>query len=171
MADEIQIQGSGEVGKKRHPLGIIGLMIITLGIYFFVWYFKVNKEMAAIGRARNTDEAGDNPTTSLLALIPGFLVIIPPYISFYNANRRLNATERFTGRPEGLSPVLMVILYFVFSPIAVYLFQNNLNKVLEAQAAGGSAASLGPPEQPAEAPERPPAAAEQPGSPQSPQSP
>lgn len=165
MAEEIQIQGSGEMGKKRHPLGIIGLMLITLGIYFFVWYFKVNKEMAAIGQARNTNEAGDNPTTSLLALIPGFLIIIPPYVSFYNANRRLNVTERLTGRPEGLSPVLMVVLYFIFSPIAVYLFQNNLNKVLEAQAGGGSERPLQPPQQTSAAPEQPAA------SPQSPQQP
>jgi len=164
MAEEIQIQGSGEVGKKRHPLGVIGLILITLGIYFFVWYFKVNKEMAAIGKAGNTDEAGDNPTTSLLALIPGFLVIVPPYVSFYNANKRLNAAERLTGRPEGLSPVLMVILYFVFSPIAVYLFQNNLNKVLEAQAGSGAARPLQAPAQSAAptAPEQPAAPGQQP---------
>ena len=156
MAEEIQIQGSGEVGKKRHPLGIIGLMLITLGIYFFVWYFKVNKELAAIGRARNTDECGDNPTTSLLALIPGFLIIVPPYVSFYNANKRLNAAERLTSRPEGLSPVLMVVLYFLFSPIAVYLLQNNLNKVLEAQAGSGAGRPLqAPPQSAPEAPEQP----------------
>lgn len=139
MAEEVQIQGAGEVGKTRHPLGIIGLMIITIGIYFFVWWFKVNKEMAAIGRARNTDECGDNPTTSLLAMIPGFLIIVPPYVSFYKANVRLNAAERLTGRPEGISPVLMVVLYFVFSPIPIYLFQNNLNKMLQAQAGGAAA--------------------------------
>jgi hypothetical protein len=155
MAEEIQIQGSGEVGKKRHPLGIIGLMLITLGIYFFVWYYKVNKEMVAIGKARNTDECGDNPTTSLLALIPGFLIIVPPYVSFYNANKRLNAAEHLTGRPEGIAPALMVVLYFVFSPIAVYLFQNNLNKVLEAQAGGGSARPLQAPAQTAATPQQP----------------
>ena len=142
MAEEIQIQGSGEVGKRRHPLGIIGLMLITLGIYFFVWYFKVNKEMVAIGKARNSDECGDNPTISLLALIPGFIVIIPPYVSYYGASKRLNAAERLTGTPGGLSPVLRVVLYFVFSPTAVYLFQNTLNKELEPQARGGAA---GPP--------------------------
>ncbi len=157
MAEEIQIHGSGEIGKKRHPLGIIGLIIITLGIYFFVWYFKVNKELVAIGKARNTDECGDNPTTSLLALIPGFLIIVPPYVSFYNANKRLNAAERLTGRQEGISPVLMLVLYFIFSPIAVYLFQNNLNKVLEAQAGGGAGRPLEGPAQTA-----PPAAPEQP---------
>ena len=163
MAQEIQIQGSGETGKQRHPLGVIGLMIITLGIYFFVWYFKVNKEMVAIGKARNTDECGDNPTTSLLALIPGFLIIVPPYVSFFNANRRLNAAERLTGRPEGISPVLMLVLYFVFSPIAIYLFQNNLNKVLEAQEGGGAGRPLQPPAESAApvAPEQPAAPGQQ----------
>lgn len=144
MAQEIQIQGSGEMGKTRHPLGIIGLIFITLGIYFLVWYFKVNKELAAIGKARNSDECGDNPTTSLLAMFPGAFIIVPPYVSFYKASKRLNAAERLTGRPEGMSPVLMIVLYFVFSPIALWLFQNNLNKVLEAQASGG-AGQLGAP--------------------------
>ena len=156
MAQEVQIQGAGEVGKTRHPLGILGLMLITIGIYFFVWYFKVNKELAAIGRARNTEECGDNPTTSLLAMFPGAFIIVPPYVSFFNANKRLNAAERLTGRPEGLSPLLMLVLYFVFSPVAIYLFQNNLNKVLEAHAGGGAAG------RPLEAGAAPPMAPEQP---------
>lgn len=155
MAQEIQIQGSDEVGKARHPLGILGLMLITIGIYFFVWYFKVNKELAAIGRSRGTDECGDNPTTSLLAMFPGGFIIIPPYVSFYGANKRLNAAERLTGRPEGLSPVLMLVLYFVFSPIAVFLFQSNLNKVLEQQAGAGAPSLEAPPRAAPTAPEQP----------------
>jgi hypothetical protein len=159
MADEIQIQGSGEVGKTRHPLGILGLMLITIGIYFFFWYYKVNKELAAVGKSRGTDECGDNPTTSLLAMFPGALIIVPPYVSFFNANKRLNAAQRLTGEPEGLSPVLMLVLYFVFSPIAIFLFQQNLNKVLEAQGRGAARPLQAPGAAPPAAPEQPAAAA------------
>ena len=91
MAEEVQIQGSSHIGKIRNPLGVIGLSIITIGIYYFFWYYKVNKEMAEIGQARGTEECGTNPGNSLLALIPGFLIIVPPYVSTYKSCKRLNA--------------------------------------------------------------------------------
>ena len=40
---------------------MIGLGIITLGIYLIFWYFYANKEMAEIGRTRQTDLAGTSP--------------------------------------------------------------------------------------------------------------
>ena len=54
--------------------GIIGLSIITLGIYSIVWYYMANKELAEIGQARGTEECGTNPVLSLLAYFPGGLI-------------------------------------------------------------------------------------------------
>lgn len=163
MAEEVQIQGTGEKGKIRNPLGVIGLGFITLGIYTIVWYYKVNKEMAQIGQARGTEECGTNPTTSLLAIIPGAIIIVPPFVSMYNACKRLLATERVTGAPEGLeAPLLWLLLVFI-SPIGIYLFQRDLNKALESQAGGGAERPLQAPAQTA-----PPAAPEQPAGTQSP---
>ena len=166
MAEEVQIQGSSYPGKIRNPLGVIGLSIITLGIYYFFWYYKVNKEMAEIGQARGTEECGTNPGTSLLALIPGFLIIVPPYVSLYRACKRLNATERVTGAPEGMEAPLLWLLLIFIGPVGLYLFQRNLNRSLEAQAAGG-ALSAGA-ATPAPAPEVPvqPEAPAQPAAPQ-----
>ncbi|HKF79780.1 MAG TPA: DUF4234 domain-containing protein [Thermoleophilaceae bacterium] len=166
MAEEVQIQGSGELAKIRHPLGILGLMLITLGIYFFVWWYKVNSELAELGRARGTTETGDNPTTSLLAMIPGFLIIVPPYVSFYKGSNRLRAAERLTGRPAGIEAGLMLVLYFFIAPVAIYIFQSDLNKVLEAQRAGvgqipEAAPAPPPPAQAAAKPETPPPPSQQ----------
>ena len=133
MAEEIQIQGSNERGKLRNPLGVIGLGFITLGIYTIVWYFKVNKEMANVGQAKGTEECGTNPTTSLLALIPGFFIIVPPFVSMYNACKRLSATENVSGAQQGMEPPLLWLLMVFISPIGLYLFQSNLNKALQAQ--------------------------------------
>lgn len=36
MAELVSIQGQGYL--RRHPLGVLGLSFITLGIYFFYWY-------------------------------------------------------------------------------------------------------------------------------------
>jgi hypothetical protein len=164
MAEEVQIQGSTEVAKIRHPLGILGLMLITLGIYFFVWWYKVNSELAEIGRARGSTETGDNPGNSLLAMVPGFLIIVPPYVSFYNGSKRLLAAERLTGRPPGMDAGLMLVIYFFIGPVAIYIFQNDLNKVLEAQRTGvgqiPQAEAAQAPPAPAPAAPEPPAAAE-----------
>ena len=33
------------VGKTRNPWGVWLIALITLGVYFFVWYYKVNREL------------------------------------------------------------------------------------------------------------------------------
>jgi drug/metabolite transporter (DMT)-like permease len=138
MAEEVQIQGTSEIGKVRNPLGVIGLAIITLGIYSIVWYYKVNKELAAIGQAKGTKECGDNPTTSVIAVTLGAFIIVPPFVSAYNFCKRLAAAERVTGTPQGMEPGLLFVLYIFISPVASYIAQSNMNKVLEAQARGGA---------------------------------
>jgi hypothetical protein len=155
VAEVVPIQGSPEQAKIRSPLGIIGLMIITIGIYFFVWWYKVNKELAEMGKARGTTELGESPGTSLAAMFPGALIIVPPYVSFYNGSKRLSAAQRLNGLPEGMEPGLMLLLYFLIGPVAIYLFQSNLNKALKAQA-GGVPQQL-PPDPMAAAPPPPPA--------------
>jgi hypothetical protein len=59
MSEPIQIRGSSYQGKIRNPLGVLGLSIITLGIYFVFWYYYANKELAEIGEVHNSDECGD----------------------------------------------------------------------------------------------------------------
>ena len=54
MAEDISIAGTPYQGKLRNPLAVIGLTLITLGIYSIFWYYKVNKELADIGEARGT---------------------------------------------------------------------------------------------------------------------
>jgi hypothetical protein len=89
--------------------------------------------MAEVGRARNTNELGDSPGTSVLAITLGALVIVPAFISLYNAWNRLNSGERLTGL-NGMEPGLGLLLWIFISPVALYMFQSNWNKVLKAQA-------------------------------------
>ena len=135
MAYPVEIQGTGTEGKIRNPLGVVALGFVTLGIYLIFWYYFVNKEMAAVGRARNTDELGHSPGTSVLAVTLGALLIVPAFVSLYNAWKRLNGGERLTGR-SGLEAGLGFLLTIFLSPVGHYIFQSNWNKVLEAQTAG-----------------------------------
>jgi Domain of unknown function (DUF4234) len=142
MAYPVEIHGTGTEGKIRNPLGVIALSFLTLGIYSIFWYYYVNKEMAAVGRAKNTDELGDSPGTSVLAVTLGALLIVPAFVSLYNAWKRLNSGERLT-EISGMEAGLGLILWIFIAPVAQYIFQSSWNKVLEAQT-GGVPAQVAP---------------------------
>src|SRR5947208_10027192 len=134
MAEPVQISGSNAVGKIRNPLGVVGLTIVTLGVYFFIWYYKVNKEMAEMGRARGTDELGTSPATSLMAVLFGWILLfIPPLVSEYKTCDRLSKAEGQVGL-QGMEAGLLFLLWIFLGPVGHYIFQSNLNKVLQAQA-------------------------------------
>jgi hypothetical protein len=155
MADPVQIQGSSYEGKIRNPLGVVGLGLITIGIYSLVWYYKTNKELAELGQAKGTQELGTSPGTSVLAIIPGAFILVPPFVSYYNYTKRLNAGERLTGIPEGMAPGLLFLLMIFISPIGIYIAQANLNKVLQAQAGAPAAPAVGAGSQTTAAPAEP----------------
>lgn len=140
MAEEIAIQGSpeGAQAKIRSPLGVVVLTFVTLGIYGLYWWYKINKEMADYGKAKGTDELGDNPTLSLLALFPGFLLLfIPPLVSYYRGWGRLKAAGRLSGRGDEANGWIALILFLLLGFVYPAYVQSDLNKTWEAQAAGG----------------------------------
>jgi drug/metabolite transporter (DMT)-like permease len=158
MPEEVQISGTNAVGKIRNPLGVIGLTLITFGIYWIFWYYYTQKELAEMGRARNTEELGTAPGTSVLAVTLGAFIIVPPFVSIYNATKRLDAARRLTGQ-EGMEPGLLFLLWIFISPIGLYIYQSDMNKILQAQAGRAPAApqvAAPPAEQPAQPQAAPP---------------
>ena len=166
MAEELLITGTPATAKIRNPLGVIGLTFITLGIYYIFWYYFVNREMKDLGESRGTDECGDSPGTSVVAITFGAFIIVPPFVSHYNAFKRMNAASRLTGAGDGFDAGLGLLLWIFLSPVAVYLFQMNLNKVWEAQRGAVAAAAVAAIETPpqAAAPAAEPAAPAEPAS-------
>ena len=69
MAEEVQIAGADSTAKIRNPLGVLGLTLITLGIYFFFWWYFINREMKDLGQARGVD-LGQKPGNSVWAVTP-----------------------------------------------------------------------------------------------------
>jgi hypothetical protein len=134
-ATEVPIQGGHSTAKVRGPIGVALLDLVTLGIYGFVWYYRVHRELADLGRARGTSELGDNPRTSLLAVMPGFLLVVPLVVSFWNAPQRVEAAQRVTGVPEPqrVNGVLAFILMLLVFPAGAAYMQAQLNRVWAAQ--------------------------------------
>ena len=52
MAEEVALAGTEARAKLRNPWGVVGLTLITLGIYYFFWWYYINREMRDFGRAR-----------------------------------------------------------------------------------------------------------------------
>jgi hypothetical protein len=133
MAAEVQIADTESTATTRDPLGVALLTLLTLGIYFFVWYYKVNREMSELGRARRTDELGDNPGNSLLAVTLGALIIVPAIVSVYNTFMRTQAAARLTGVEPLNGWIALAFCLFLGVGFPAYV-QSGLNKVWDAQA-------------------------------------
>jgi len=129
LAQTVSIQGTSSSAKIRNPLGVVALSIVTFGIYFLFWYYFVNREMKDFGEAHGTDDCGTSPVTSLLAVSLGAFIIVPPFVSIYKSFKRMNAASRLAGAGDGFDAGLGILLWIFLSPIALYLYQQNLNKV------------------------------------------
>ena len=160
MAEIVQIQGSPSEGKIRNPWGVVGLSLITLGVYWWFWYYFVNKELAELGKARGTEELGTSPGTSLLAVTLGCFIIVPPFVSLYKFWVRKNNAARLSGADPGLEPWIGWVIQVLLSIVGTFISQMDLNKILQAQAAGVGA--LPPQATPAPSPAPSPESPEQP---------
>ena len=128
MAEEVQIPGSAAHAKIRSPWAAALLPIVTIGIYYFVWYYKINRELADLGRAKGADELGDSPGKSLLAVTLGALVIVPALISVYHTAQRIQAAQRLHGI-QPLNGWLALVMYLLIVPVFWAYEQSELNKV------------------------------------------
>jgi hypothetical protein len=146
MAQTVLIHGTASTAKVRHPLAAFGLVFLTLGIYYLVWYFKINRELRDLGRATGEEERlGRRPGVSLLAITFGWLVLVPPFVSFYRTMRRIEAAQEISEANERANAWLGFALYVVGAmtlPVEVIYAQSELNRLWRGEPAR-SAASIG----------------------------
>jgi hypothetical protein len=152
-APEVPIKnGDGRV-KLRNPVTTLILDIVTLGIYGLFWWYYANRELADLGRARGTTELGTNPTNSVLALFPGGFIIVPAIMTIINTGKRIKAAQRLAGRPEEANEWIGLVLMLVFAPVALWFYQDQLNKVWEVEAEAPALEAGAQPAPPPPAPE------------------
>lgn len=136
MAETVTIEGQQYL--KRNPLGVLGLTFITLGIYGLYWYYKINDEI----RRFEKDET-ISPVRSLMALLFGWLIIVPPFIAVWNTANHVLKMEERTGVQSQISPALAVVLLLVISIALGIYVQEHLNRVWDN--AAGTRAPAAPP--------------------------
>jgi Domain of unknown function (DUF4234) len=130
MAESISVRGVDV--KVRNPWLAFLWALLTLGIYYLVWYYKTNRELRDYGRAVGRD-LGDSPLTSLLAITIGWLILVPPFVSMFRYFRRIASAQEAAGLGEqreiqwiGLG-LFVIALYFL--PLEIPYGQSELNRV------------------------------------------
>jgi hypothetical protein len=138
MAQQVQIAGAGTTAKIRSPVAVAIFAIITIGIYLIFWWYYINREMADYGRTLGTDELGDSPGKSTLALFPGGLLIVPAIWTTVTTFQRVQAAQRRSGQTP-INGWLAIVLYIVISPVMYAYMQSGLNSVWKTQAVDAAA--------------------------------
>lgn len=111
MATTVLIQGGPEQAKLRHPLSILGLTIITLGIYPIFWWYRINLEMSELGRKNGRTDLGTRPGLSLVAIFPGAILVVPWIWTFVTTYQRCKRAQQLVGVPieDQANPVVYAL--------------------------------------------------------------
>ena len=114
--------------KQRNPIAVwLGLPLITLGIYYYVWLYKIHSELGMFDRRRIVGATGP-----VLAWLFGIVTLfIWPLVSTYNTGKTIAAAQRSAGLVASCSGGIGVLLVFVFGLQSLY-YQVQLNKIVAA---------------------------------------
>jgi len=131
MAYHVSIAGTSTRATVRNPWGVLGLTLVTLGVYHYFWWYFVNRELRDLGRARDVSGLGDNPTLSCLAALFGALTLYIATVWTYVAGtKRVQRAQLLVGRPDKLNGWVMLLLAIFTLGAGCYVyFQSELNKV------------------------------------------
>jgi hypothetical protein len=93
MATDMQVNGVDV--KRQSALGVLGMTIITLGIYILFWVYRVNREMRDFGAAYgDTRLASVKPGLSVLAHLIPFVNLV----GIHRVGTRIQRVQTLTGR-------------------------------------------------------------------------
>jgi drug/metabolite transporter (DMT)-like permease len=113
--ESVTSQDNRAIGKDRSPGAILGLSIITLGIYFLVWHGKLNAEIE-----RHAPDIKVSPGLAVLAM----MLPISNMVSAYGTAARIRQMQKDCGDGDTISPVVALLL-FIFLGIGYPLYVGS----------------------------------------------
>ncbi len=126
MAERLQIR-STEV-KIRGPWAVFFIALVTFGIYYLVWYYKINRELQLFAPAAVMVRPG---LAVLAQLVP-----IVNLVSLARTAGRLNAAHASVESPVRVSAGITILGTFWYVSQTRYL-QRRLNTLWETKALPG----------------------------------
>lgn len=121
-------ESSTYTGKIRSPWTVWCLSVLTLGVYYLVWYVRLNKEIARV--------AGVDVTVGTVGLWLSQCVPIANWVSLARTVQRLRtALERAGAEPSvSAGRTVLASLWFGTHVLTLQRRANDLWRVLEEQA-------------------------------------
>ena len=119
------LPASQQMKQRNGVLVRIVWPVLTLGIYHFVWYYKIHNEMLHFDPRQPIKPAG-----STLTILFGWIIVVPPFVSYFNTGNRIARCQRAAGLPATANPWIGFVLLFIFGLTPLY-YQFELNKVVE----------------------------------------
>jgi len=115
-------------GRHRSPWGVWWLSTLTLGVYYLVWYVRLNKEIARV--------AGVDVTVGTVGLWLSQCVPIASWVSLAHTAQRLRTALDRAGAEPSVSAARTVMASLWFWSHTRYLQRraNELWRALEEQA-------------------------------------
>jgi hypothetical protein len=109
-----------KAGVVRAPVRQWLLTVLTLGVYGVVRHYVVNRELRDFG-------VDVRPAASALAMFPGALVVVPPFVTLWRTADRIGVAQETAGLvPSTSGPLAAVsIVLWLFVPY----HQHQLNLV------------------------------------------
>lgn len=97
VSQTVVIAGSHNSAKIRNPWGVLGLNLITFGIYHLFWWYYANRELKDYGIVKQRD-LGDSPTRSLLAIWFGaYTLFIATVWTIVGTSKRIKRAQAIAG--------------------------------------------------------------------------
>ncbi|MGB9180301.1 MAG: DUF4234 domain-containing protein [Pyrinomonadaceae bacterium] len=119
-----QVSGLLATGKRRDPLMVLALSLVTCFIYLVYWWYISGVEIKnALGREDL------NPTLdTILGVVTCFIYFIYLAVRYPQLIMELQAKA---GMPRTEIPVVSQVLYILFAPVSAFMIQSELNKIWE----------------------------------------
>jgi hypothetical protein len=114
------------IGKMRSPWAVWWLSGLTVGVYYLIWYVRVNKELA---RAAGADIA-----VSTFGLWASQCLPVVCWVSLAHTARRLGAAQQHAGMTPTVSSLTAVTSSLWFGSHTRYL-QRRANRLWQHLAA------------------------------------
>lgn len=107
-------------GRPRHPWGVIGLCVVTLGVYLFVWFYRVNRELQAVSKM-------DWPVGWWTA---GIAVPVLGLVSLYKMAQSVDAAQKAkrVNGPETLGTFFLLAIPGI-NLVGIPMVQAQINRV------------------------------------------
>ncbi len=111
--------------RPRRAWLVFLLVLATAGLWFFVWYYRFNRDL------RDGARIMTGPALSLLAVTVGWILVFPPFLSWRRTWQRVREAQQRAGVGGVASadgPLVLQMLP-VFWPLGAAHAQAELNRV------------------------------------------